>query len=179
MDEWGTCHSCAQEPHSLEGIISVVYYEGPIQNAVHLFKYRGRTAIASTLAELMASRILQNPFHFNGIIPVPLHPIRLRERGYNQSALLAKSLSRYLGVPVIEGALERIRYTRSQVGLSAQERRENVKGAFKADPAKIAGLDLILVDDVCTTGATLEECGFALKEAGAGRVWGVTLARAP
>ncbi len=179
LDEWGVCPSCSLEPHSLEGIISVAYFEGSIQKAVHLFKYRGRTALAPTLAELMASQVLRHPVRADGIVPVPLHPSRLKERGYNQSALLAESLGRRLGLPVINGALERIRCTRPQVGLSAQERKENVKGAFRAYPSLVAGKDLILVDDVCTTGATLEECGLALKDAGAGLIWGLTLARAP
>jgi len=177
--QWGTCPSCANEPHALEGIISVAYFEGPIQKAVHLLKYRGRTALAYPLAELMASWLSQNHLKADAIIPVPLHPQRLHERGYNQSALLAENLSKKLGIPLLNGALERIRYTRPQVGLSALERKENVKGAFRADPLKVAGKDLILVDDVCTTGATLEECGFALKQARAGRIWGLTLARAP
>jgi ComF family protein len=176
---WGTCPSCANELHALEGIISVAYFEGPIQEAVHLLKYRGMTALASPLAELMASRLPHSDLKAEAIVPVPLHPQRLRERGYNQAALLAENLSKKLGIPLLNGALERIRYTRSQVGLSALERKENVKGAFRADPLKVAGKDLILVDDVCTTGATLEECGFALKQAQAGRIWGLTLARAP
>lgn len=178
LEEWGVCQLCAREPHFLEGIVSVAYFEGPIQKAVHFIKYRGRTAAVSTLARLMASRLLCSPIRADGIIPVPLHPSRLQERGYNQAALLAASIGKYLGIPLLEGALERTRYTRPQVGLSAQERRENVRGAFKANPYKVAGKDLIVVDDVCTTGATLEECGFALKEAGARRVWGLTLARA-
>jgi len=179
LKEWGVCQLCARESHSLEGIISVAYFEGPIQKAVHFIKYRGKTAAVSTLTEIMASRLLCNPIRADGIIPVPLHPSRFRERGYNQAALLAEGLSKCLGIPLLEGALERIRYTRPQVGLSAQERKENVRGAFRANPYKVAGKDLIVVDDVCTTGATLEECGFALKEAGARRVWGLTLARAP
>ncbi len=179
LPEWGTCPSCSNEFHALEGIISVAYFEGPIQEAVHLLKYRGRTALAYPLAELMASRLIRTDLKADAIIPVPLHPQRLRERGYNQAALLAESLSQKLGIPILNGALERIRYTRSQVGLGALERKENVKGAFRADPLKVAGKDLILVDDVCTTGATLEECGFALKQAQAGRIWGLTLARAP
>mgnify|MGYP001773439641 CR=1 FL=1 len=178
MDDWGVCPSCASEPHSLEGIISVACFEGPIQNAIHLLKYRGRTAVAPALAEFMASCMHHHPVNADGIVPVPLHPTRLRERGYNQSALLAESLGRRLGMPVFDGALERIRYTRPQVGLNAQERKENVRGAFRANPARVAGRNLILVDDVCTTGATLEECASALKEAGAGKVWGLTLARA-
>ncbi|MCS7287000.1 MAG: ComF family protein [Anaerolineae bacterium] len=178
-EDWGICPSCAREPHSLEGIISVAYFEGPIQKVVHLIKYQGKTALVSPLTELMASRILRNPVQAEGIIPVPLHPSRYRERGFNQSALLAEGLSKHLGIPVLDGALERIRYTRPQVGLNAQERKENVKGAFRANPFKVAGKNLIVVDDVCTTGATLEECGVALKEAGAKRVWGITLARAP
>lgn len=113
----------------------------------------------------------------DGIVPVPLHGDRLAERGFNQSLLLADSFTRGTGIPVIEGAIARVRSTPSQVGLHARERAANVKDAFSAVPDRVLGKALLLVDDVSTTGSTMSECAGALRAAGAGAVFGLTLSR--
>jgi ComF family protein len=113
------------------------------------------------------------------IVPVPLHPARLRRRGYNQAALLARELGRRVGLPVEERALQRVRATRSQMRLSAADRRRNVQGAFRCADGRVRGRRVLLLDDVCTTGATLEACADALRAGGAESVWALTLARAP
>lgn len=111
------------------------------------------------------------------LVPVPLSARRYRERGYNQAALLARGLADLTGAPYQSNLLRRTRYTVSQVGLNASERRDNVQGAFQA-VRQAAGRNLMLIDDVCTTGSTLEACAQALKLAGAERVTALTLGRA-
>jgi len=102
----------------------------------------------------------------------------LRERGYNQSSLLARELSRCINLPVIEGCLIRVKQTKPQVkAIDAEERRRNVTGAFVCCDERVSGKQIILIDDVCTSGATLESCATALKNKGATSVWGLTLAR--
>jgi ComF family protein len=157
---------------------SAFLFAGPLRNAIHTFKYQGETRLAEPLASAMQATI-RPPDALNGIVPVPLHPNHLAERGYNQSALLAEPLALAWGLPMMEAALTRTRQTRRQVGLSLDERRSNVDGAFVADSSQVAGRRLLLIDDVCTTGATLDACAAALLGAGAQAVWGVTLARAP
>jgi len=111
------------------------------------------------------------------IIPVPLHPTRLNERGFNQSELLAKGLSRQLKLPFDTTSLQRTRATVAQVELNPQQRRENVQGAFNCTNKTLIGQHILLIDDVCTTSSTLEACALALKQAQAATVWGLTLAR--
>ena len=112
------------------------------------------------------------------IIPVPLHKRRLRERGYNQSALLAERLGAALQVPVLHHELYRNRYTMSQTRLDAQARSRNVAGAFSCAGSGVHDRRILLVDDVCTTGATLNACALAIREGGAQSVWALTVARA-
>jgi len=112
------------------------------------------------------------------LVPVPLHPRRLRQRGYNQSVLLARELAQLTGLPVIEDCLCRSRNSLPQARTATvEERRDNVIGAFICKNEKLAGAGVILIDDVCTTGATLEACASALKIGGTESVWGLTLAR--
>lgn len=112
------------------------------------------------------------------IVPVPLHPTRIKERGFNQSELLADQLARCSGLPLVRDCLYRTRATASQTHLGIHERAENVRDAFACRDHRFAGHPVILVDDVCTTGSTLEACAVALKAVGATTVTGLTLARA-
>jgi ComF family protein len=112
------------------------------------------------------------------IVPVPLHAARLRERGYNQAALLAKHLSIATNIPLVEDGLVRTRATASQMTLKAAERKINVQDAFGCSDGRMARQRVVVIDDVCTTGATLEACAQALFQAGAVSVWALTLARA-
>jgi ComF family protein len=112
------------------------------------------------------------------VVPIPLGVKRLRERGYNQAGLLAHPFALALQLPYRPRALKRIKETRTQVGLSIPQRRKNVEGAFKADPDIVSGKSVIVMDDVMTTGATLDEAGQALKQAGASQVVGFSLAKA-
>jgi ComF family protein len=170
------CNHCRRHPPRFRAARSAFLFADPLQDAVHALKYQGESRLAGPLAGAMQT-VISPPEALDGVVPVPLHTSHLAERGYNQAALLAEPLASAWGLPMIEAALARIRQTRSQVGLSLDERRSNVGGAFVADP-QVAGSRLLLVDDVCTTGATLDACAAALLEAGARAVWGVTLARA-
>jgi len=112
------------------------------------------------------------------VVPVPLHAARLRERGYNQAALLAREMAHRVGLAVDEHTLTRQRATAPQVELDAEQRKENVHDAFLCTSSVLAGRHVLLVDDVCTTGSTLEACAVALQKGGACDVWALTLARA-
>jgi len=155
----------------------------PLRDAVHALKYEGVRALATPLAALMAATCSLAPLPVAAVVPVPLHPRRVRQRGYNQAALLARELARLLVLPLHEEWLERARNTPSQVGLTRAERWANVDGAFRvaaaaSDAGALAGQRVLLVDDVFTSGATLRAAAGALRSAGAEGVWAVTLTRA-
>jgi len=162
---------------SLDDLQSVFLYQGLAREAVHYLKYRNMKALARPLAQLMADYLESNPMPADVLTVVPMHSKRLRKRGYNQAELLARELSRLIQVPLVKGALARLRNTPSQVSMSASERRSNVEGAFQCRGHVFQGKDVLLIDDVCTTGATLNACAAALKEAGARSVQGLTLSR--
>jgi ComF family protein len=134
-------------------------------------------ALAPVLARLMAAHLRLRPLSVQAVVPVPLHRARLRQRGYNQAELLARHLGQELGLPVAPGWLERPLPGQPQAHTpSREERWHNTQGAFRAT-GQVTAARVLLVDDVCTTGATLNACAGALKAAGAARVWGLTLAR--
>ncbi len=171
------CRICRETHLTIDGIRAVAYFEGNLRSAIHRFKYDGAQALAGPLAQLLVEYQKDNQLPADVIVPVPLHPHREAERGYNQSALLARVLSSHLGVPATETALARVRATTPQVSLDAIERHSNVAGAFRARVHEVTGRRVLLIDDVCTTGATMESCSQALKSAGARSVWGLALAR--
>jgi ComF family protein len=174
----GLCARCMTSPLQIDGIRSVVYFEGTLREAVHLFKYHGRAVLAEPMGGLMAAYWAQNGMEVDVVVPVPLHVSRVRERGYNQAVLLAREMARRAGLAVDEEVLVRQRATASQVDLDAQQRKENVRAAFRCCSDRLAGQRVLLIDDVCTTGATLEACAAALYEGGARSVQALTLARA-
>jgi ComF family protein len=162
----------------IDAIRSVAYFDGALREAIHQLKYGGARVLAEPLGQMLAEYVRQNPMAADLALAVPLHPQRLRERGYNQSQLLAEYLAHQLHIPSSSEILQRLRHTRPQVGLNAQERQQNVAEAFSAEADQVRGRNILLIDDVCTTGATLEACNAALKAAGARAVWALTLARA-
>jgi ComF family protein len=171
------CPSCHRAPPQIDGIRAVAYLEHPLRTAIHRFKYSNLRSLAPALGKLASDYLAQNQLPIEIIVPVPLHPRRLKERGYNQAALLAKEIQRALGIPLMDDSLVRVKSTTPQVGLGAPQRRENVRGAFRCVDSGLKGQRVLLVDDVCTTGATLEACSIALQQAGAREVWGLVLAR--
>jgi len=171
------CNICRDTPSCIQGIRAVAYYEGVLRDTIHHFKYRNKQMLAAPLASLLVDYLAEYPISADVIVPVPLHPRRLAERGYNQSALLAQCLSQALGWPVIEDSLIRVHHTQPQVEqLDAQARRENVQAAFVCQDNRLANAQVLLIDDVYTTGATLQACGQALRQRGVRSVWALTLA---
>ncbi len=161
----------------LNGLYAAGEFKGVWRHAIHAFKYEGQKALADLLAGLLPCppELPETVI----IVPVPLHPNRQRWRGYNQATLLAQALAVRLDRDMVEDALVRLRDTRPQVGLNAAARRRNMKGAFSAPRDLVNGRDIVLVDDVFTTGATLSSGAEALRRAGATAVWALALACAP
>jgi ComF family protein len=172
------CPACWGQQTAIDGIRSAFRFDGTVRHAIHELKYRNIKSMADCLATLMADYLRENRLPGEILIPVPLHPKRLRERGYNQSVLLARKLGKITSMPVVEGQLYRLKDSLPQARTATvEERRKNVKKAFACRHAAWPGKPLLLIDDVCTSGATLEACAVALKAAGAVSVWGFTLAR--
>jgi len=162
----------------IDGIRSVFRFEGAVRQAILQFKYKNVKAMATPLAQLMGKYLRAHPLPADALVPVPLHPRRLRERGYNQSSLLAGELSKLTALPVAEKSLVRLKNTPPQTRTkSAAERQRNIARAFACRDRRLRGKHILLIDDVCTSGATLNACAVALKTAGAASVWGLTVAR--
>lgn len=177
----GACRNCQNLANTgslgIQGIRAPYLMEGLVSDAVHSFKYRNYRVAAPTLALALSQYLNNNPLPGDILAPVPLHRKKLRERGYNQAGLLARELAKETGLPFDGNLLARTRHAPAQASSgSRQQRRDNIEGAFECRRA-LAGQSIILVDDVCTTGSTLNSCARALKEAGAGPVWGLALAR--
>jgi predicted amidophosphoribosyltransferase len=168
---------CRTRLKALSRLRSAVAYEGPIELAVQRFKYEGWRRLAGPLAVLLAERLMVEGLAGAWTLAVPLHPDRLRQRGFNQAELLARELRTRLALSRPPGALVRIRPTPPQVGHDRLWRKENVRGAFAWKGANLGGQPVLVVDDVATTGATLEACAVALRESGSGPVTGVSVAR--
>ena len=168
------CRLCASWPLGLEGIRSAVWLDDCARRAVHLLKYQGWWRMSEAMA--LAMRRCCSTRDSLTLIPIPLGPARLRARGYNQSAVLARALGALLGAPIFEAGLQRKRETATQTALTPEARAANLAGAFVArvTPPRHP----VLVDDVFTTGATLAEAAGALFAAGAKRVTAITFARA-
>jgi ComF family protein len=185
-----TCLSCGRR-HSLDGLFAAASFRGNrmIESAIHIMKYEFVDGIGGPLGRFLADAASRSELPLPDlIVPVPLHPWRARFRGFNQSSLIAASLSERLtpgiGIPVREDILIRSRFTLPQArSHDAKERKENLQGAFrlsgKISNAKktLSGATVWLVDDVATTGATLEECAKILKKSGTKKVLGVVVAR--
>lgn len=156
-------------------------YEGPLREAIHRWKYEEKSYLTSFFGEKLVEgfRRYWNPNSFDLLIPVPLHPKRLRERGFNQAFLLVKELNRRTQIPYSKRLLQKRLPTTPQVNLSGGEREKGVRGSFHIQrDEEIKGKSILLVDDVYTTGATVSECSKILLKAGAGRVDVLTLAHA-
>ncbi len=176
------CGRCMLAPPPFDGARGGLLYDGPLQELIHRHKYGHRAHLRRPLALLAVHHL--TPFVRSVapdvIVPVPLHRMRLRERGFNQAVLMGAVLAREWRLPLLRDTLRRVRPTVAQVTLSAQERRVNVRGAFAvADPARVTGRRILLVDDVSTTGSTVTECARVLKGAGATAVFVATVALAP
>jgi ComF family protein len=174
----GWCKRCSTELPSYRAMRSWAAFDSPVRQALHKLKYRRDMGLGDALAVPIGRFAESLRWPFTLVLPVPLGQKRLQERGYNQVALIARPLSLSLGLNYKPAALKRNRDTRSQVGLSAHERRANVEHAFIADPRLVRGKVILVVDDVATTGSTLSSCSEALLQAGASDVFALTVARA-
>lgn len=175
-----TCALCRRDPPAFTAARSAVRYRGVIQPLVQAFKYNAALHLTRELTGLLeaAWRASLPPIIIDAIVPVPLHDTRRRERSYNQSELLAARLAKRMGRPLLTDCLVRTRPTVTQTGFNAEQRRRNVRGAFDVKNARWAeGRRLLVVDDVMTTGATLDACANVLRDAGAAAVVGLTVAR--
>jgi competence protein ComFC len=175
------CKNCQETPPIIDGLLVYAYHSGALREAIHQFKYQDLRSLAGPLGRLMGegwAALASSNLDIDVIVPVPLHPSRQRHRGYNQAALLARELGAHLQRPVVEKVLVRVKATAPQVQLSAEERRTNVYNAFRCTDSSLAGKQVLLVDDVCTTGSTLDSACLALRRAGSLSVWAYTLARA-
>ncbi len=174
------CEDCLRKRPIYEAAYAPYLYEGGLMDAIHRFKYGQRRVLASVLGPLLAESVDTWFGQWENLLtmPVPLHPRRLRERGFNQSLLLARHVAEQLDTELDFLSLKRIRYTSPQTALKKEARRKNVRGAFEvADPGVVEERVVLLVDDVATTGNTLNECARVLKKAGCEKVFGLVLAR--
>ena len=173
-----TCETCRLEPPAYQLMRSWAVFDSPIQDGLHTMKYRRNKAFGESIAAQMLGfvRLLRWPVQI--LIPVPLGKKRLQERGYNQVALVAQPLAYAMGWRYEPQALWKTRETRSQVGLSISQRRENVDNAYQADATIVRAGRVLLMDDVATTGSTISACTHALLSAGAQDVFVLTIARA-
>lgn len=178
-DTSGPCKECVNEPHPYQRIISTTAYQEPMISLIHLFKYRNYDYLADFFASLMIEHLSKIGFKANSyhwIIPVPIHRHKLKERGYNQTELLAKLLSNYFKIPLINDIIIVTQTRPSQTTLQKDKRQKNVEGIFRVKK-EIKNKRIILVDDIFTTGATTRASCQALKEKGADIITVITLSK--
>jgi competence protein ComFC len=172
------CSGCAEWSAAIDGIRSPFRFEGVVREAVHQLKYRNLRALVPSLSEMLDDYLKTLTLPADVLVPVPLHRKRLRERGYNQSLLLARGLGRLNSLPVVDNCLIRRKNTPPQARTSTvEERRDNVVGVFDCRDGRLRGRQVLLIDDVATSGATLDACAAVLKASGAVSVWALVLAR--
>lgn len=171
------CGTCLQHPPAFDQTLAAFSYHFPIDRLLHALKYSGNLALVELLAKPLAQLASAHP-RPDWLIPMPLHSVRLKERGFNQSLEIAKPISRWLGIPLIADGSQRTRDTPTQAGLKLKERRRNVRGAFACD-LDFSGKHVAVLDDVMTTGATLNEISQVLKSRGATKVSAWLVARTP
>ncbi|MBI4067347.1 ComF family protein [Candidatus Gottesmanbacteria bacterium] len=170
-------HPRCQTRWGLDGMYALAHYRGPIKDAIFFLKYKFVTDLTDQLINILLNNLPEIIPQFDYLIPIPLHPRKEKERGFNQSFLIAKLLEKKLNIPLNINILYRIRYTQPQAKLKKKERLTNLDGAFSVGKnINIAGKVIALVDDVSTTRATLFESAKVLKSHGAHQVWGLVLA---
>lgn len=175
LPESGICGACLAKPPAFDRSVAAMRYAFPVDALLHSLKYQANLAMASVLADLLIARVDPDALP-DFIVPMPLHPARLRERGFNQALEIARRVSRKSGVALLPGICRRIKDTPSQTGLPWKEREKNIRNAFSCE-ADLRGKHVAMLDDVMTTGATMNELAKALRKSGAARVSGWVVAR--
>ena len=173
----GLCDHCSSRRPKFTALRSWAIYDGPVREAIRYLKYRRNISLGIILSQPLNELFSSLSWGVDMVIPVPLGVARLKERGYNQAGLIAKPLALRIGVPCESQGLHRVRETRSQVGLSFDQRRDNVKNAFQAKQDIVLEHNILVVDDVATSSATLNACAAALLAAGAYDIYCLTYAR--
>lgn len=172
------CPDCVHWPAVIDGIRSPFRFEGAMRKAIHQLKYQNLRALAMPLAKMLQEYLIASPLDVDILVPVPLHRKRLRERGYNQAGLLAQGLGKLINIPVVDDVLVRRRYTPPQARTAnIAERTQNIADAFACRDSSLRGRRALLIDDVATSGTTLNACATVLKASGAAEVWGLVMAR--
>jgi competence protein ComFC len=173
----GICSSCMRTAFPFETLRSISKYTEPMRSAIIRMKKHSDYGLGLSLSIYLVSMFHTLNWKIDAVVPVPINKSHLNKRGFNQTDLFAYPFSLAIDSPYRPKLISRIRETRSQVGLNALERHENVKGAFKADPAYASGKNVLIIDDVATTCSSISACSEALLSAGAKTVYGITLAR--
>ncbi|MGZ3610036.1 MAG: ComF family protein [Ktedonobacteraceae bacterium] len=180
LSTYGVCKNCQYHRPKLSGQRAVSLYQEPLRDCIHQLKYDGNVRLAVPLGLMLAQAFRDYVMQADMLIPVPLHKDRYQQRGYNHALLLAEVCSEHIGVPLKHNILVRHRATVAQVDLHPRDRYQNVAGAFACSLYAnnvLEGQNILIIDDVSTTGATLEACATPLFMAGAKEVWGLVLAR--
>jgi len=171
------CTRCKAEPPNYRAVRAWAEFDGPIRNAIHDLKYKKNIVLGGTFAQYLVKLFDHTNWSIDFVVPVPLGRERQKERGYNQAALLAQPLAQELQLLYNPNILRRIKETQSQVDLSFAERQNNVKDAFQAAQQDIQGKSILIIDDVTTSGSTINACADALMKVGSKSVYGLTVAR--
>lgn len=170
------CGACLKKPPAFTRTIAALRYTFPIDTLIHSFKYQTNLAIAPIFAHLLIRKLTATEMRPNVIIPMPLHPIRLRERGFNQSMEISRYISKHMGIAILPDRCHRIKHTLPQTGLPWKDRQKNIRKAFSCK-IDLSGKHVAVVDDVMTTGATLNELAKVLRKQGAAEITNWVIAR--
>ena len=174
----GICTHCLEVEHPYAEMASYAVYAGNLRSGIHALKYQNNFWLGEVFSNLLVQLLKEKKWPIDIVMPIPLSEERLQERGYNQAALLSKPIAKYLNRQHDQQSLVRVKENHSQVALTREQRFENVRSAFLAESPKQSNLNVLLVDDVFTTGATIMEASKALAAAGYGNIYAVTLAKA-
>lgn len=170
------CLACKTDPPKFTQSFSPLLYKAPVTNLIKQFKYDNKKYLAETLGNFLVQEYIERNLNCDIVVPVPLHEKRLKQRGFNQAELLANQLNVKLNIEVNSNILTRVKNTKTQTVLSKEERQDNVSDAFKVlDKQTVKNKVVLLIDDVYTTGSTLNECAKVLFKAGAKKVYAITL----
>jgi ComF family protein len=173
------CGQCITGKHFFDKARSISTYDGTLRKAFHGFKYNEKSLLSKPLSQILAAYggNLLNQKEYDAIVPVPLHSKRLRQRGYNQALILARTAGKAWGIKVDIKSLKRVKWTTPQTVLSKNERQKSIRGSFNCSPERVRGKNLLIIDDIYTSGSTVSECARILKKNGALKVDVLTFAR--